>query len=175
MVKKKAKKKVIKSKIVEGTNGHHRRIPGWFIFPSGEVVEISPSAAHEDSAYDNYPGVVCARVWAYGQGYKITEDTLMCLSHIPYRGRIKEAIRKWASDVITKWPDPKNIKVYSSDSEAKTAYEYGFLGLNDVIKVPHPKSRISEDTGPRPPRARRAVPRAAARPKTKSRPRRSRI
>lgn len=111
MVKKKAKKKVIKSKIVEGTNGHHRRIPGWFIFPSGEVVEISPSAAHEDSAYDNYPGVVCARVWAYGQGYKITEDTLMCLSHIPYRGRIKEAIRKWASDVITKWPDLKNIKV----------------------------------------------------------------
>jgi len=35
--------------------------------------------------------------------------------------------------------DIKNIKVYSSDSEAITAYEYGFLGLNDNIKVPSPK------------------------------------
>ena len=35
--------------------------------------------------------------------------------------------------------DPKDIKVYSSDSEAKTAYEYEFLELNDLIKVPSPK------------------------------------
>jgi DNA-directed RNA polymerase subunit beta' len=35
--------------------------------------------------------------------------------------------------------DPKNIKVYSSSSEATTAFNYGFLGQNDVIKVPHPK------------------------------------
>ncbi len=35
--------------------------------------------------------------------------------------------------------DTKNIKVYSSDSEAITAYEYGFLGLDDLIKVPNPK------------------------------------
>jgi len=35
--------------------------------------------------------------------------------------------------------DPKNIKTYSSDSEANTAFEYGFLGQNDLIKVPHPK------------------------------------
>ena len=35
--------------------------------------------------------------------------------------------------------DPKNIKVYSSSSEATTAFEYGFLSQNDVIKVPHPK------------------------------------
>ncbi|MFH1968657.1 MAG: DNA-directed RNA polymerase subunit beta' [bacterium] len=33
----------------------------------------------------------------------------------------------------------KDIKVYSSDSEAVTAYEYGFLGLTDKIKVPSPK------------------------------------
>jgi len=35
--------------------------------------------------------------------------------------------------------DTKNIKVYSSVSEATTAFEYGFLKLNDLIKVPHPK------------------------------------
>jgi DNA-directed RNA polymerase subunit beta' len=36
--------------------------------------------------------------------------------------------------------DPKNIKVYSSASEATTAFDYGYLGQNDMIKVPHPKS-----------------------------------
>ena len=35
--------------------------------------------------------------------------------------------------------DPKKIKTYSSASEAKTAFEYKFLGQNDVIYVPHPK------------------------------------
>lgn len=35
--------------------------------------------------------------------------------------------------------DPKNVKYYSSESEAKMAYEYGFLGLNEKIKVPNPK------------------------------------
>ncbi len=35
--------------------------------------------------------------------------------------------------------DTKEMKVYSSDVEAKMAYEYGFLGINDLIKVPHPK------------------------------------
>ena len=35
--------------------------------------------------------------------------------------------------------DDKDIKVYSSDSEAITAHEYGFLGLNEKIKVPHPQ------------------------------------
>jgi len=37
-------------------------------------------------------------------------------------------------------PDPKDVKVYSSDSEAITAFEYGFLGLNEKIKVPTPKN-----------------------------------
>ena len=36
--------------------------------------------------------------------------------------------------------DPKDIKIYSSDSEAITAFEYGFLGQNDTIKVPNPKA-----------------------------------
>ena len=36
--------------------------------------------------------------------------------------------------------DPKNIKIYSSYSEALTAHEYGFLGLNEKIKVPSPKT-----------------------------------
>ena len=36
--------------------------------------------------------------------------------------------------------DNKDIKVYSSQSEATTAFEYGYLGQNDIIKVPHPKS-----------------------------------
>jgi DNA-directed RNA polymerase subunit beta' len=40
--------------------------------------------------------------------------------------------------------DPKNIKVYSSESEANTAYEYGFLGLNETIKVPNPKFEQTE-------------------------------
>ena len=40
--------------------------------------------------------------------------------------------------------DKKQLKVYSSGSEAITAYEYGFLGLNDVIKVQNPKSDKDE-------------------------------
>jgi len=40
--------------------------------------------------------------------------------------------------------DTKELKVYSSDAEVKMAYEYGFLGLNDLIKVPHPKSEAHE-------------------------------
>jgi DNA-directed RNA polymerase subunit beta' len=42
--------------------------------------------------------------------------------------------------------DPKDVKYYSSDSEAITAYEYGFLGLNDLIKVPHQKTPENELT-----------------------------
>jgi len=37
--------------------------------------------------------------------------------------------------------DPKDVKVYSSDSEAITAFEFGYLGQNDKIKVPSPKNR----------------------------------
>ncbi len=48
-------------------------------------------------------------------------------------------------------PDKKSeeaIKIYSSDSEAITAYEYGFLGLNDMIKVPRPKgARLASPEG----------------------------
>ncbi len=39
----------------------------------------------------------------------------------------------------------KDMKVYSSPSEAVTAFEYGFLGLNDQIKVSNPKAIISAD------------------------------
>jgi DNA-directed RNA polymerase subunit beta' len=35
--------------------------------------------------------------------------------------------------------DPKDVKVYSSDSEAVNAFEYGFLKQNEKIKVPNPK------------------------------------
>ena len=44
---------------------------------------------------------------------------------------------------LTKLKEPKDgkeVKVYSSDSEAITAHEYGFLTLNEKIKVPNPKS-----------------------------------
>jgi len=40
--------------------------------------------------------------------------------------------------------DTKQLRAYSSDSEAKMAYEYGVIGLNDLIKVPHPKSETHE-------------------------------
>ncbi|MGA2417842.1 MAG: DNA-directed RNA polymerase subunit beta' [Candidatus Staskawiczbacteria bacterium] len=36
-------------------------------------------------------------------------------------------------------PNEKDVKTYSSDSEAITAFEYGFLGMNEKIKVPSPK------------------------------------
>ena len=36
--------------------------------------------------------------------------------------------------------DPKEIKWYSSDSEATNAKEFGYLDLNTKIKVPNPKS-----------------------------------
>ncbi len=36
--------------------------------------------------------------------------------------------------------DPKGVKIYSSKSEAITAHEFGFLTLNEKIKVPNPKS-----------------------------------
>ncbi|MCX6719716.1 MAG: DNA-directed RNA polymerase subunit beta', partial [Candidatus Staskawiczbacteria bacterium] len=45
---------------------------------------------------------------------------------------------------LTKQKEPaneKDVKVYSSDSEAITAFEYGFLGQNTKIKVPTPKNR----------------------------------
>ncbi len=48
---------------------------------------------------------------------------------------------------LTKLKEAKNqkdIKLYSSSSEAITAYEYGFLGLNDAIKAPNPKSEEHE-------------------------------
>ncbi|MCX6721821.1 MAG: hypothetical protein NTY04_01325 [Candidatus Staskawiczbacteria bacterium] len=45
--------------------------------------------------------------------------------------------------------DPKNIKVYSSPSEATTAFEYGYLGQNDLIKVPHPKPALDEKGNPK--------------------------
>ena len=39
----------------------------------------------------------------------------------------------------------KDMKIYSSSSEVVTAFEYGFLGLNDQIKVPNPKTLVGED------------------------------
>ena len=39
---------------------------------------------------------------------------------------------------------PKEVKIYASDSEAVTAYEYGFLKSNDKIKVPNLKSKKHE-------------------------------
>lgn len=38
--------------------------------------------------------------------------------------------------------DQKDVKYYSSDSEAMTAYEHGYLGKNDKIKVPNPKANL---------------------------------
>ena len=38
----------------------------------------------------------------------------------------------------------KEIKLYSSESEAVTANEYGFLGLTDAIKLPNPKTKEAE-------------------------------
>jgi DNA-directed RNA polymerase subunit beta' len=40
--------------------------------------------------------------------------------------------------------DTKQLKFYSSDAEAKMAFEYGFLKLDDLIKVPHPKAEKQE-------------------------------
>ncbi len=40
--------------------------------------------------------------------------------------------------------DTKQIRAYSSDSEAKLAYEYGVIKIDDLIKVPHPKSETHE-------------------------------
>ena len=40
---------------------------------------------------------------------------------------------------------PEDIKVYSSVSEAMMAFDYGFLILNDLIKVPNPKSFIDAE------------------------------
>ena len=43
--------------------------------------------------------------------------------------------------------NPKDIKVYSSASEAITAFEYKILGQNDIIKVPHPKPPLDTAQG----------------------------
>jgi len=40
--------------------------------------------------------------------------------------------------------DTKQIRAYSSDAEAKMAYEYGVIKVDDLIKVPHPKSQTHE-------------------------------
>ncbi len=47
-------------------------------------------------------------------------------------------------DEGAKQKDIKNEKFYSSASEAITAYEYGFLSLNEKIKVPNPKVEKTE-------------------------------
>lgn len=49
--------------------------------------------------------------------------------------------------ILTKMKEPaegQQVKFYSSDSEAVTAHEYGFLPLNEKIKVPNPKSKGHE-------------------------------
>ena len=49
--------------------------------------------------------------------------------------------------LLTKMKEPKDakeVKVYSSDSEAVTAYEYGFVTLTAKIRVPNPKSAEHE-------------------------------
>ncbi|MEK7665236.1 MAG: DNA-directed RNA polymerase subunit beta' [Patescibacteria group bacterium] len=45
---------------------------------------------------------------------------------------------------LTKLKELKDVKIYSSESEAITAHEYGFLGLNDKIKAPNPKLEKQE-------------------------------
>jgi len=40
--------------------------------------------------------------------------------------------------------ESKDLKVYSSVSEATTAFEYGFLKQDEMIKVPHPKPTNTE-------------------------------
>jgi len=40
--------------------------------------------------------------------------------------------------------DTKQIRAYSSDAEAKLAYEYNVIKIDDLIKVPHPKSETHE-------------------------------
>ncbi len=49
--------------------------------------------------------------------------------------------------LMTKMKEPnksEEIKIYSSESEAITAYEYGFLSLNEKIKVQNPKIESPE-------------------------------
>jgi len=53
--------------------------------------------------------------------------------------------------MLTKIKDPlnekgelKDIKIYSSEAEATTAYEYKFLSLNEKIKIHNPKSESHE-------------------------------
>ncbi|MDO8739942.1 MAG: DNA-directed RNA polymerase subunit beta' [Candidatus Woesearchaeota archaeon] len=43
--------------------------------------------------------------------------------------------------------DVKNLKVYSNSSEAVTAFEYGFLGLNEKIIVPNPRALFDATQG----------------------------
>ncbi len=45
---------------------------------------------------------------------------------------------------ITEPKDEKEVKWYSSDSEAITAHEFGYLGLNEKMKAPNPKSENHE-------------------------------
>lgn len=45
---------------------------------------------------------------------------------------------------MTRLRNSKEAKMYSSYSEAITAHEYGFLSLNDTIRVPDPKSQDGE-------------------------------
>lgn len=40
--------------------------------------------------------------------------------------------------------DPKDIKYYSSESEATLALDYNYLGLNDIIRLPNPKTEAHE-------------------------------
>ncbi len=69
-----------------------------------------------------------------------TLNLLRPATGMPVMGPFRDiALGSYFLTKIKEPADPKDVKFYSSDAEAVTAFEYGFLGQNDKIKVPNPK------------------------------------
>ena len=69
-----------------------------------------------------------------------TSNLLRPATGMPVMGPFRDiALGSYYLTKMKEPEDPKDVKVYSSDSEAINAFEYGFLTQNQKIKVPNPK------------------------------------
>ena len=69
-----------------------------------------------------------------------TLNLLRPATGMPVMGPFRDiALGSYFLTKIIEPANPKDVKTYSSDSEAITAFEYKFLGQTEKIKVPNPK------------------------------------
>ncbi len=116
------------------------------ILIEGETIKLHPlvcEAFNADFDGDQMAVYLPLSDEAQSEAKNIMLSTLNLLrpaTGMPVMGPFRDiALGSYFLTKIKEPADPKDIKVYSSESEALTALEYGFVGQNDKIKVPNPK------------------------------------